>query len=1178
MVHISRISLRNFKSFRRASIPIPPGFTCIVGPNGSGKSNIVDAICFVLGRSSAKSLRAERFSDLIFNGGKKGEPAKEAEVSLYLDNSAREIPINAKEVKITRRIDSKGNSVYLINDRRTTRAEILDLLAMINVNPDGHNIVLQGDITRIIEMNPVERRKIIDEIAGISDYDERKNKALRELKKVEENLNTAKEVFAEIESQLKKLEKEREDAKRYEYLEREIKKNKALVLQSKYLEAKLRLEEVEEEIDRAEKERERFLRHVDVLKHRAKVKQEETEKINAEVVLKEENEHLQIFREVERFRAELKMARHRQAEVEERLKKTGETVEKLETQRRRLREEKLSCEERVKALNGELERLESKIKSLREKIQREYERISDVDEKTKGKREDLARISAEIDELRGKISHLERKHAKIEERIRSNSATEENLRKIISEIKEKVEKTRRELDQVTRILQEGRKKLSDCYARLQIKRDEIEAKNSRYIAVGEKLEVLYREFAKLEAEKKAYEKINREMSFPRAVEEVLRLKDKIPGIYGTISQLGRVKPEYAVALEVAAGRGMQFIVVENEEVARKCIEHLKKNKIGRATFLPLNKLKPVKPSYEAEVVAREAVGLAIDLIEFDEKFRRAFEQVFKSTVVVEDMEFAKPYIGRVRMVTLDGDLLEESGKITGGYYKKKEAFGSFSTEENKLQDLAREIKSLTAEKDRLEVALERARNELESLEAEERTLERDISLNEERNRLKKQELDNLMEELAKREAELSSIRSMLKQEEREREELRQELTKLKKSIEEKLKQRAVIEAELSSLGVDMQIQALRELEKNLRALENERDGKRAEIEHLKARLLQIERESAELEEKLQEDKNSLEELDKELEKRKGEVLEKETRLKDAENREKGIKNEIDRLRARRDFLIAGVKKINQKIEDIKVKVERVSRKIEKLAIEKARIEVNLENLRSSLKEFENFEIELLAPIETEEIEKEIARMEAEKKALEPVNMRAIEDYEIVKEKYDRYELRITKLEREKRAIEELMEEIEQRKKAVFMEVFENIARNFRAIFKRLSGGEAELILDEKKPLEGGLNIQAKPPGKNPQYIELLSGGERTLTALSFILAIQRYQPAPFYVFDEIDMFLDDANVDKIAELIKEASRQAQFIVVSLRDNMMVKADQLFGVSIQDGASKILGVELENVRV
>lgn len=306
MIHISRISMRNFKSFRRISIPIPQGFTAIVGPNGSGKSNIVDGICFVLGRSSSKSLRAERFSDLIFNGAKNGKPAKKAEVSLYIDNAARDIPINSREIRISRSIDLSGNSVYRLNRKRTTRGEILDLLSAANVHPDGHNIVLQGDVTRIIDLNPVERRSTIDEIAGIAEYDEKKRKAGRELETVGRNISEASAVFKEVKEQTERLKKEKTDALRNVFLKKEIKLKRGTVLSSKHLKITEKIEKIKGRRTKQEERTEKLQKFQSILSIKLGARRKEVEGLNSHIVLKEESEHFSVFKEIEKKKNALK--------------------------------------------------------------------------------------------------------------------------------------------------------------------------------------------------------------------------------------------------------------------------------------------------------------------------------------------------------------------------------------------------------------------------------------------------------------------------------------------------------------------------------------------------------------------------------------------------------------------------------------------------------------------------------------------------------------------------------------------------------------------------------------------------------------------------------------------------------------------------------------------------------
>ncbi|MDI6654522.1 MAG: AAA family ATPase, partial [Candidatus Hydrothermarchaeota archaeon] len=671
MIHISRISLKNFKSFKRISIPIPQGFTAIVGPNGSGKSNIVDAICFVLGRSSAKSLRAERFSDLIFNGGKKEKPASEAEVSLYLDNSGREIPIDSKEIKITRSIDASGNSVYRLNGKRTSRTEILDVLSAAKIQPDGHNIVLQGDVTRIVEMNPVERRGVIDEIAGIAEYDEKKRKALRELEKVSENVSKVEAVLNEVKEQLQKLEKEKNDALRHEFLKREIRRNKGIVLYSSRLEISAGIEKLNGAIQEEEERAKKIDRYLNILLLKLEVKKKELEKLNTDIILKEETEQFEIFRELEKLKNELTYH-------EEKLNAAKAEIAQLEGRYSK-------CSSGIAAVSGEIKNyeannellekeqrsIENKISQLKVEVDKEYERISKEDKVALDKREKLTNARAKFEEERSKLLEVERENALLNERKAEKSRIYQELSREITEKKAKLD----ELNKLKKVASDERNNLDASLEKALSQKSalidesvELRKKIQKSNAV---IQFKIEELAGLRAKFGALEQIKKTF-FNEAIEAVLKLKESSDGIYGTLAQLGRVNSKFSKALEAAAGRGLQFIVVDTDATAEKCINYLKEKRIGRATFLPLNKLQVAQPDANAKKIASKTYGFALELVDFDEKFKKAFAYVFRDTLVVKDLAFARSAIGEARMVTLDGDVVEKSGSMSGGFYKPSE--------------------------------------------------------------------------------------------------------------------------------------------------------------------------------------------------------------------------------------------------------------------------------------------------------------------------------------------------------------------------------------------------------------------------------------------------------------------------------------------------------------------------
>ncbi len=1185
MIRISKIMLKNFKSFKRLTLPIPEGFTAIVGPNGSGKSNIVDAICFVLGRSSAKSLRAERFSDLIFNGGKSGKPAKEAEVSLFLDNSGREVPLEVSEIKITRRVDTTGNSVYRLNGRRTSRTEILDVLSYATIQPDGHNIVLQGDITGIIEMNPVERRGLIDEIAGIAEYDERKRKAMRELDKVSGNISQVETILSEVSAQLKKLDKEKTDAMRHEFLKTEIRKSKGIVLYSNRLELEEKIGKLNNILNTEERRTQRIQRHLDVLSLKLQVKKKELEKINTDIILKEETEQFSIFKEIEKVKNELLYIKEKLENTKQKIEELDEGISGSRSGMAATTSEIERCRQEITALLKEKEEIEGDISKIKGEINKNYEQITDEDKATLDMKERLASTREHLEKENARLFEIEKANALL---LEKRSEKE----RIFGELKRDIEDKKARFEDVSRLRKDSAGIKTELETALRdtasLKRELIDESmeiKKRLNKVQTTLQLKYSKFAQLDAKHKTLQNMSqKKLTFNRAIDAVLKLRDSgtIKGIHGTISELGKSDPKFSKALEIAAGSGLKFIVVEDENVAEKCINYLKDNHIGRATFLPLNKLKIKPPDRQMKEIARKSLGFAVDLVDFDGKFEKAFSYIFKNTVIIKDIPSGrKAGFGKARMVTIDGDLIEISGSMSGGFYRPTGiSFEEIDASKKELETLKDEITALEKERDMLIKKEEEIRQRIEDANSKELEGQKEREILKERIRTAEETYKELSKLIAEREVMKKEISKELDSLDTSIAENEGEIKKLQESVGAILEEKNAIQKELEESMAEKILKEIKELEKKVFDLEKEKERRLNQVKLNESRIEEILKPKfSRLEKELLEStslKKSMETAIADITARKKEL---DSTYQELKEKESSILTDIKKLKVRRDLFVRGINLIDRKMQDITETLSDIARKSEDARIEKARLESKLEEVTKALKQYTDLEIELLAPIDTEELENEITKMEVEMESLEPINMRAIEDFDIVKEKHDRLNLRVEKLLTEKDAILALMEEIEHRKKAVFMEVFENIAINFRRIFSRLSdGGTAELLLDEDAPLDGGLQIQARPAGKNPQYIELMSGGEKTLTALSFIFAIQRYQPAPFYIMDEIDMFLDDDNVKKISDLIKESSKWAQFIVVSLRENLMTSADQLFGVSNEEGISKLVGVELEQIAV
>jgi len=961
MVNVTRLSIKGFKSFGKFTpIDFPKGFTAIVGPNGSGKSNIIDSLCFVLGRRSVKSLRADRLAQLVFNGAKTGKAASRAAVAIKFDNSGHELPVESKEVEIERDIGRDGKSTFRINGVRSTRAQIADVLSKARIHPDGHNIILQGDVARIIEMNALERREIIDEISGISEYEEKKNRAVRELEKVDGKIGEAKAVFREREKYLKNAEAERNQALRYQDI------NKRL--------AQYRGELFAIKIKKANKELEI------IAKDYKKIDSKETE-------LKEKHKGKD---------QEIEQAQKRINEIDEVLLKTKSIAEGNELDEKR----------------DEISEIEKSIERLNESIRL--------------KEEELTSITS--DDAQKEIKQLKTEQVAMREELKETKSKLEKQDDFVSKLqKEKIDLMKRvqELDQ------------------------EFGTKNREYTRIASE-----------------YETQQSGAGYPRAIQEVLGLRGEMKGIHGPVSELADVPDKYQLAISVAAGRRIHSVVVDDDTVAEKCIDHLKSRKAGRVTFFPLNKIK----GHKVENVS--GTKNAIDLVSFKPEYRKIFEHVFQSTLVVDSVDKARKLgIGKYRMVTLEGELFERSGAITGGTVKKVQSFS---------KDLEKDVDKLSAELK----AIEELRNSSQY------------------------ELQQKTDEFEKENNILCSL-------EREKERLVGTLD-----------------------GILSKVRAISEGGGRQSKIQEELEAQRKEFEEVSDKL-----------------KSAQESFDK---------------LKNTMVKAEGKQSE------ERSTLLEKIEKVRDENKKVYLQLSDLNRERNELEVEKAKIDQRLVDVREAYKEYEGKELEIKHG--ERELENMISKNEKDLAELGSVNMLAIEAYDTIKKDYEDLVSKMEKLEEEKQAVMDFMDEIETKKQEIFMETFLEISSKFEDTFKKLSpGGEAHLILQSPDtPFEGGMLIQARPKGKELINIEALSGGEKTMTALAFIFAIQLYRPAPFYILDEVDAALDKVNSDMLGNMIAESAKAgtAQFIIITHNDSVLEQADRLYGVTMTDSGSQIVGVEMD----
>ena len=1106
MTTIQKLKLHGFKSFSKSTeIIFPKGYSVIIGSNGAGKSNLIDAFCFVFGKGSAKGMRVEKSANLIYNGGKEGKPMKDAEVSIWFDNKNKEFPLVEKEIKISRIVKQNGQSIYRINDKTRNRQEVLDLLNAARIDPDGHNIILQGDIIRFMELKSEQRREVMEEISGISVYEDKKQKALNDIEKVEEKLKEAEIILTERKANLRELKNDRDQALRYKEVENDIKSNKATHIHLQVKSKSESKEETEKKIKEQEAGISKIQLVIDSLKNVINEKKQEIKKINEEIEKRGEKEQLKIHKDVEELKTDL-------LKKESRIEACNNEIKRVSSRKEQLKKNHNELDEKIKDLKKTIGQYENNRKSLCLDEQKLLKEIKDFREKNNIK--DIDGVRDKIDKLNQEKNDILRQKDKIEFELSKFSESDfKDINKLREEFKSAVNE------------------LNNC-----LKNDDryiIELSKSR-----KRLVELNEGLAKLNIENISHKQTTLDsLSIKRIIESGIK------GIHNTVSELGRVDKKYSLALEVAAGSRLKSMVVDDDSTAQKCINFLKEKKLGVCTFLPLNKIQARFPT---QVINAKGVhDLAINLVKFDQIYKSIFAYVFSDTIVVDDIDTARRIgIGKARMVTLDGDLMEISGAMVGGHrqrsgYNFKEM--NFDSRIEKLESEISELKWKVDEYENLKLKNDDYIYELKRKKADlEAQLIKFGKLFD--NPINKTDLDNKLKEIKSR---LNTIEKDLSGSNKELESSKGTSIKGLESLEEKRDElrKKIIQLESDAKNFSMQISSILIPEKE----------KISSI--LKSHDKEILDFSSELDALAKDVKNiSLE-------------------LKNKEKLEKAFYDEFKSLFSRRNKIQEFIQSKENDLVREEEKIRNVQQRVNSINIDKAKIIAELEALEKEFEPFRNEKIK--RNVNFDEIKYEIQRLEKEFSKFGNVNLRALEIYEELEKDFEKLTEKHDKLRVEKEDVLKMMNEIDSKKKDLFMKTFNMVNRKFMDIFITLSDkGQAYMeVEDQEKPLEHGVDIRVKLPGNRFMDIKSLSGGEKTLTTLAFIFAIQEFQPASFYLLDEVDAALDKHNSMKLSRLIKQYSNKAQYIVISHNDHVITEADQMYGISMQQGISKIVSLKI-----
>ena len=1173
---IKEIEFINFKSFgKRVKIPFYEGFTAISGPNGSGKSNIIDGILFALGLSGSKTMRAEKLTDLIFNDAK-SKPPEFAQVTITFDNRDRKAPVEADEFEISRKIKQTKSGYYsyfYYNGKAVSLTEVHELLGKAGVTPEGYNVVMQGDISQITaKMSPTERRKIIDEIAGVSEFDEKKQKSLAELDIVKEQIEKIDIIIEEVKAQLDRLSSEREHAMKYRTLREQKQKYEGYLILSKLKDAKIELANVENEIlkyDALAAETEEKIREREAEQSAA---ESELAALNTEIRQKGEDEQLRIKREIEELKGHISRTRESIGVLEREESsfesKRRDLFVKIDGRKKEIAEyENTLLEEKRKeetVLKEQSDRNTEKL-ILASKIAEIDKKFAEQTSVSNKKRDELETLKNEknqlirdedrlTDALRRKAAEMKDIENEIEE-AKTNSKNAESDTKVaeyeISKLEEEADKLKKDIDD----LESAHKRVSDEKKTLESRASEKE-----------------KEFGVIEARVRATEVGS---TYSHAVEEILKASkhEDLYGIVGAVANLGRADPEYAKALEIAAGGKMQAIVVETDADAEHAINYLKRKNLGRATFLPLNKMEQKRNLPDLSGSVAGFIGYAIDLIDYESEYDPAFWYVFRDTVIVDTLENARRSLGRYRMVTLDGDTVEKSGAMIGGSVSQKSRISFAATERDRLDVLGAEIREIY--KKRADLI-----TKSDDLEAKMNTANKRVALIS--NEISKMEMR--IEEIKGRETRLSDILGS-KQSGMDAlaDEQKQLKTEMNDVIEKRLAKEEIqkeLEAEIQEIEAELNNPELEELRRKDKRIDDEIQRLKERLGDIKSDTNAIEMSKKHAEEVIEEMKaeiNALEERKKSgkenIDALQAEITEYEEKQKQNEARELEISNELKDLRDRREMLEQKADDARKKSEKIRFSYEEVKRHKDACILTKQTLEKQYIDLSAEVKErgLEEADDEDIPSYQTVYIT--IESLEKEMESMEPVNMRAIDEYDSVNDRQTELVGRRDTLFNEREELLTRIDQYEKLKRDTFMEAYNGINENFTKVFFELADGHGELILENPHdPFAGGMTLRAQPKGKNILRLEAMSGGEKSLTALAFIIAIQGYRPAPFYVFDEVDQNLDGWNVERVAERVEKSAAAAQFIVISLRKPMLEQSDRIVGVTQLEGTTSITGVK------
>lgn len=1194
-MHLSSIRISGFKSFaEEVELRLEPGITTIVGPNGCGKSNVSDAIRWVLGEQSSRSLRCTNMRELLFNGGSNFQPSRRARVALSFTNISEKLSINTPEVEVCRELTRDGESSYLINKTPCRLRDISELFMDTGIGVDAYSVMEQSKIDLILNVRPEERRFLFDEVAGITKYKHRKKTALQKLKDAEQNLVRIKDVIEEIKRETEELRVQAEQAEHYQSLKEQLQQLELGLAYRGYEKLVTDIRETQNNLDEILNEvsdADQLMQTAEERVENATIRRSEldTELATSQNVIRE------ISDRIEQVERQIVVYKEKQVNIRQQRERAAQTLESLKTRFTNLQTHKRERIQEKNKLEASLKIEESRLSGRKQVLQDLSTRIDEAKQTIQDRQTILQETVTELTQQENRQLAIEHKVSSTQSNI---DRLQENIDGIKSELATATDhraEIQREVTQIEAEMIQITSEKTKIETNLEENQNALRRIEAEIRGLQENLGVSLSRSKSLEQLQSAYE------GYYAGVRAIMQAKelypDRFSGVCGIVAELINTDSEYEIAIEVALGSAIQNIIVETAEDTVVGINYLKENRAGRVTFLPLDTLRNRRFTDDVLLDEPSVIGIAKDLVDFDPKYDKAVQHLLGNTLVIENLDdaidLARRYRLNARLVTIEGELINTTGTITGGYTNQRQSgLLSRARELEVLKEKIGDLSKIVNQKDELrkshasKIADFKQRRQKIVAELQDKQIEKTA---------RAKDIEQSNENITRLETQLAKVETENKELQETVDLSSEERQKLATEIEELTKKRSQTERSIERINEQIESETSKQEEVASECQEWEifLAGQRQKVESMVEELKNAEQEQVDIEKEIQKQQSVIDN-DEQIRHDIAEQIDEAQRLfLQVEGDKAEAEAAYDELMEEQQSLNEQIESYQKEIRDTRRKYEKQNKRRHQLEVKKTQLEMQLKSISTRILEKYQVSIDDLpnpstqvdnsdsseqssvpAFLELDEIDlmDNIEKLKAELSAMGAVNLKAIEAHGEHKKRLEFLESQRGDVEQSIQSTYQAIKKINETSREVFMKTFAQIQINFQEVFTQLfGGGETELRLtDETNILESGIEIIARPPGKRPQSITQLSGGERSLVAIGLLFAVFKIKPSPFCVLDEVDAALDEANILRFTNLIRAYSENTQFVIITHNNRTIEIADVMYGVTMeQAGMSKIV---------